>query len=207
MKKTSALKKEPSGLGVDGKPYKRKKKPKMTDEAFFRIRNRKEAEIRSLTKDIDKIPRKEAIEKYKQAGKLQRQIDAADKRYDELKAKSNAPAKEAPGTPKKITEKEFGAFPMKKTSGFKLRSGNKPSPAKLMGVTRKPSVLKSNTDGVFDITTKRKVKREAKQLLEGQVKKYKKLYRRAKRGDIEGIIKDKKRAYKKLFKSVKRIFN
>lgn len=129
MKKTSALKKEPSGLGVDGKPYKGKKKPKMTDEAFFRIRNRKEAEIRSLTKDIDKIPRKEAIKRYKQAGKLQRQIDAADKRYDELAAKSNAPAKEAPGTPKKITKKEFGAF--------KLRSGNRPSPAKLMGVKRK----------------------------------------------------------------------
>jgi len=131
MKKTSALKKEPSGLGVDGKPYKRKKKPKMTDEAFFRIRNRKEAEIRSLTKDIDKIPRKEAIEKYKQAGKLQRQIDAADKRYDELKVKSNAQVREVSieDKAKKITEKDFGTF--------KLRSGNKPSPAKLMGVKRK----------------------------------------------------------------------
>ena len=133
MKKRSALNKKNKlrltrTLGPDGKVVKIKK-PKMTDEAFFRIRNRKEAEIRSLTKDIDKIPRKEAIERYKQAGKLQRQIDAADKRYDELKAKSNAPAKEAPGTPKKITEKEFGTF--------KLRSGNKPSPAKLMGVKRK----------------------------------------------------------------------
>jgi len=203
MKKRSALNKENklrklSTTGPDGKIVKIKK-PKMTDEAFFRIRNRKEAEIRSLTKDIDKIPRKEAIEKYKQARKLQRQIDAADKRYDELKAKSNAPAKEAPGTPKKITEKEFGTF--------KLRSGNRPSPARLMGVTRKPSVLKSNTDGVFDIMTKRKVKRTAKKLANEQLNKYKKLYRRAKRGDIEGIYKDQKRSVKKLFKSVKRIFN
>ena len=93
---------------------------------------------------------------------------------------------------------------MKKESSFKMKN---PSVAKLAKEAGKPSVLKSNTDGVFDITTKRKVKREAKQLLEGQVKKYKKLYKRAKRGDIEGIYKDQKRAYKNLFKNVKRIFS
>ena len=82
-----------------------------------------------------------------------------------------------------------------------------PSIAKLAKEAGKPSVLKSNTDGVFDITTKRKVKRTAKKLANEQLRKQKKLYRRAKRGDIEGIYKDQKRAYKKLFRSVKNLFN
>jgi len=93
---------------------------------------------------------------------------------------------------------------MKKESSFKMKN---PSVAKLAKEAGKPSVLKSNTDGVFDITTKRKVKREAKQFLEGTKRYYKKLYRRAKRGDVGGMIKDKKRVYKKLFRSVKQMFN
>ena len=89
-------KKKPSGLGVDGKPYKEKKKPKMTDKAFMRIRSRKEAQIKALMTDVDKIPRKEAKRRYLQASKIQGQIDAADKRYDELNfgdPKSNDPTK------------------------------------------------------------------------------------------------------------------
>ena len=93
---------------------------------------------------------------------------------------------------------------MKKESSFKMKS---PSIAKLAKEAGKPSVLKSNTDGVFDIMTKRKVKREAKQFLEGTKRYYKKLYRHAKRGDVGGMIKHHGRQYKKLFKSVKRIFN
>ena len=94
---------------------------------------------------------------------------------------------------------------MKKVSSFKMKN---PSIAKLAKEAGKPSVLKSDiTKGVFDVMTKRKVKREAKQFLKGTERYYKKLYRRVKRGDIEGMIKDKKRAYKKLFRSVKNLFN
>ena len=60
---------------------------------------------------------------------------------------------------------------MKKESSFKMKN---PSVAKLAKEAGKPSVLKSDiTKGIFDITTKRKVKREAKQFLEGTKRYYK----------------------------------
>jgi len=170
-------------------------------------KSEKQKEIKRKLNLTEEQRRKEFFEKQKSNSPTVRPPSGVGKRMtDNRKGKSLSELGtkrkykvKAPGQAVQITEKEFGAF--------KLRSGNKPSPAKLMGVTRKPSVLKSNTDGVFDIMTKRKVKRTVKNLANEQVRKYKKLYRRAKKGDIEGIYKDQKRAYKKLFKSVKRIFN
>jgi len=81
---------------------------------------------------------------------------------------------------------------MKKASSFKMKNS---SIAKLAKKAGKPSVLK------FDITKsdERRYKRKVRFLVNEQARKYKKLYRRAKRGDVRGIIKDKIKSIKNLF--------